>query len=81
MKRIAKNHQVICITHLATIAAKGDYNYYIFKTSEDNTTKTHINQLNEEQIIREIARISNGEITETSLQNAKEMRNTSRKIA
>ena len=81
IKRIAKNQQDICIKQLATIAAKGDYNYYIFKTSEDNTTKTHINQLNEEQIIREIARISNGEITETSLQNAKEMRNTSRKIA
>lgn len=81
MKRIAKNHQVICITHLATIAAKGDYNYYIFKTSEENTTKTHIHQLDEEQTIREIARISNGEITETSLQNAKEMRNMSQKIA
>ncbi len=81
MKKIAQNHQVICITHLATIAAKGDYNYYIFKSSENNMTKTQINQLNEEQVIREIARISNGEITETSIQNAREMRNMSQKIA
>ncbi len=81
MKKIAQNHQVICITHLATIAAKGDYNYYIYKSSENNMTKTQINQLNEEQVIREIARISNGEITETSIQNAREMRNMSQKIA
>ena len=81
MKKIAKHHQVICITHLATIAAKGDYNYYIFKSSENNTTKTYIHQLNEEQTIHEIARISNGEITETSLQNAREMRKISQKIA
>ena len=81
MKKIAKNHQVICVTHLATIAAKGDNNYYIFKSNEENNTKTHINRLNEEQTIREIARISNGEITETSIQNAKEMRKLSRRIA
>lgn len=81
MKKIAKNHQVICITHLATIAAKGDHNFYIFKTNEHNTTKTHIKELNEEQIIQEIARISNGEITKTSLQNAKEMREIAQKIA
>lgn len=81
MKKIAKNHQVICVTHLATIAAKGDYNYYIFKTNEENTTKTHIHQLDEEQTIREIARISNGEITQMAIQNAKEMREMSKKIA
>ena len=81
MKKIAKKHQVICVTHLATIAAKGDYNYYIYKDLEENITKTHVIQLNEEQTIREIARISNGEITETSLQNAQEMRKLSKKIA
>ena len=81
MKKIAKTHQVICITHLATIAAKGDFNYYIYKSNEGNFTKTHVNQLTEEQTIHEIARISNGEITETSLKNAREMRNVSQKIA
>lgn len=81
MKKIAKNHQVLCVTHLATIAAKGDYNYYISKTVVGDSTKTQINQLNEEQTIHEIARIANGEITETSLKNAKEMREISKKIA
>ena len=42
MKQIAKNHQVLCITHLASIAAKGDYNYYISKEVIDNNTKTKI---------------------------------------
>ena len=81
MKKIANKHQVICVTHLATIAAKGEYNYYIFKDSEANTTKTHVKQLNEEQTINEIARIANGEITEISIQNARELRNMSKKIA
>lgn len=81
MKKIAKTHQVICVTHLATIAAKGDYNYYIFKDTDGNITKTHVTELNEEQTIREIARIANGEITEISIQNAKELRNMTKKIA
>ncbi len=81
MKKIAKNHQVICVTHLATIAAKGDCNYYIYKSNEENCTKTHVERLTEEETIREIARISNGEITETSLEHAREMRNLSQKIA
>ena len=81
MKKIAKNHQVIWVTHLATIAAKGDYNYYIYKESDENITRTYINQLNEEETIQEIARISNGEITEISIKNAKEMREISKKIA
>ena len=81
MKKIAKTHQVICVTHLATIAAKGDYNYYIFKDTDGSITKTHVTELNEEQTIREIARIANGEITEISIQNAKELRNMTKKIA
>ena len=74
MKLIAKNHQIICITHLATIAAKGDYNYYIFKQINNGKTTTNIELLNEERTIQEIARISNGEITKVAIQNAEELR-------
>ena len=81
MQKIARNHQVICVTHLATIAAKGDYNYFIFKETKGNTTKTCINQLDENQTVKEIARIANGEITKTSIENAREMRKLSKKIA
>ena len=75
MKAIAKNHQVICITHLATITAKGDYNYYISKQVVEGKTKTLVKQLNEEEVIKEIARISSGNITDISIKHAKELRN------
>lgn len=81
MKQISKNHQVICVTHLATIAVKGDFNYYISKEAEEGKTRTHIKQLNENEIIREVARIANGEITEMSIKHAEEMRKTAKMIA
>ena len=45
MKQIAKIHQIICVTHLATIAAKGDSNYFISKEVENEKTKTNISLL------------------------------------
>lgn len=74
MKSISKSHQVICVTHLAPIAAKGDYNYFISKNTENNKTKTSIKELNENEVIREIARISSGSISEAALEHAKELR-------
>ncbi len=52
MKQIASHHQVLCVTHLAPIAAKGDYNYYISKSVINETTKTSVNKLNEEEVLR-----------------------------
>lgn len=75
MKQIAKHHQVLCVTHLAPIAAKGDYNYYISKKVVNETTKTNIKLLNEEETIREIARIASGEVTNIALEHAKQLRN------
>lgn len=46
LKTISKNHQVIIVTHLASIAAKGDSNYYIYKEVEVDNTKTRIKNLN-----------------------------------
>ena len=77
MKEIAKNHQVVCITHLPSIAAKGDYNYYIHKQTKENKTYTNVRQLNEEEAIEEIARISSGEITEIAKAHARELRKAS----
>ena len=74
LKSISKKHQVLCVTHLGSIAAKGNYNYYISKNVKDNKTKTNIELLNEEKTIREIARIVSGKITEISLKNAMELR-------
>lgn len=75
MKNIAQKHQVLCVTHLASIAAKGDYNYYISKEVNNEKTSTKIKLLNEDETIKEIARIASGSATEVALQHAKELRN------
>ncbi len=74
MRKIANTHQILAITHLANIAAKADYNYYISKIVENEKTKTTIKKLNEKETINEIARISNGELTKTAIEHAKELR-------
>ncbi|MFR5684951.1 MAG: DNA repair protein RecN, partial [Clostridia bacterium] len=74
LKKIAKNHQVLCVTHLASIAAAGDHNYYIFKKVYEQKTKTEVKTLDEQETLSEIARISSGDITEISLNHAKELR-------
>lgn len=74
MKNIAKKHQILCVTHLASIAAKGEYNYYISKEVNNNKTSTKIKLLTEEETIKEIARIASGDITEIALKHAMELR-------
>lgn len=74
IKNIAKNHQVLCVTHLASIAAKGDYNYYISKNVVDGHTRTCVKMLDEEGVIKEIARIASGDITKIALEHAQELR-------
>lgn len=73
MKQISKNHQIICVTHLATIAAKGDSNYYINKEIKEGKTKTNVSLLTDNKLVEEIARIASGEITNVSIQYAKEL--------
>ena len=75
MAVIGRNHQVICITHLAQIAAMADSHYAIEKNVVDGKTKTMISLLNKEQEIAELARILGGAmITETVMQSAAEMK-------
>ena len=75
IKNISETHQVLCISHLAPIAAKADFNYYISKTVKNERTNTEVKLLNEQETIYEIARISSGEINEVTLQYASELRN------
>ncbi len=75
MKQIAKNVQVIAITHLPQVAAAADHHYHIEKTQIDNRTKTTIRTLSETDRIQAIAAmISGDEVTEHSLKSAKELR-------
>lgn len=74
LKGISVSHQVLCISHLASIAAIADYNYYISKHILNERTNTNVKLLNEEESIREIARISSGEINELTLKYAEKLR-------
>ncbi|MBQ8591322.1 MAG: DNA repair protein RecN [Lachnospiraceae bacterium] len=72
---LGRTHQIICITHLPQIAAMADVHFLIEKSSESGVTTTQIYEIEEEDIIRELARLSGGmEMTETVLQNAREMK-------
>lgn len=81
LKIISNKHQVLIVTHLANIAAKGDYNYYIHKEVEENKTKTKIDLLNEEQTLKEVARIASGKVTKETIEHAKILRGENKKIA
>ena len=74
LKTISKNHQVFCITHQPILTAIADYNYMVYKITDKISTITKIKLLNEEERIEEIARISTGEITKSSIEHATELR-------
>ena len=75
LKAIAKKHQVMCISHLPNIAASADYNYFISKKVQEERTKTDVKLLDEEEVIKEIARISSGEVNDITLKYAYDLRN------
>ncbi len=65
---------MICVTHLAQVAAYGTHHNRIYKTVEQDRTYTHVEELDREQRVRELARITAGEnITSIALENAREM--------
>ena len=73
---IGRKHQVICITHLAQIAAMADTHFAIEKRVDSGKTKTEISKLTEEQSIQELARILGGaKITDKVIESAMEMKN------
>lgn len=74
LREISSSHQIICITHLPQIAACGDANYRICKETDANSTYTHVDRLDEEAAVDEIARLLGGEIiTETTRRSAREL--------
>lgn len=75
MALISKNHQLICITHLPQIAAMADKHFVIEKQVKENKTHTSVRKLNSEEEIKELARMLGGvSITETTMENAREMK-------
>ncbi len=75
MMLIGKNRQVICITHLAQIAAMADSHFRIEKQVEQGGTKTQVRKLSQKESVEELARILGGAaITDAVLKNAEEMK-------
>ena len=74
LAEVAQHRQVICVTHLAPVAACAAHHYRIYKTVEEGRTFTRVEELDHEERVRELARIMVGDhITESALQSAEEM--------
>lgn len=74
LQSLARNHQVISITHLPQIAAKGDHNYRIYKESNDSETFAYVDEITGEDKLMEIARLLGGtKITKATIENARDL--------
>ena len=71
--KISKTIQIIAVTHSAQIAAFADSQFLIEKTEANESTKTEIKKIENEELTREISRLSGGEESEYSLKHAEEM--------
>lgn len=81
LREIARDKQILCITHLPQIAAMADTAYRIFKHSDDSSTYTHIEKLDSSAQIDEIARLIGGEsITDATRKNAEELIESAKNI-
>lgn len=81
MAVLGERHQIICITHLAQIAAMADTHYVIEKINEKEKVHTRIRALSEEQSIAELSRILSGaKITKNVMVSAAEMKEMAKKI-
>jgi DNA repair protein RecN (Recombination protein N) len=76
MQKIGNEKQLIAITHLPQVAAKGSHHYMIYKEIRSGKTNTLIKQLNRDERVNELAKLLSGkEITTTAIKNAKELLN------
>lgn len=72
LQQLGNNAQIICITHLAQVAAKGKHHLKVTKTQHQDQPTAHIEHLDEQERIKEIARMSGGEtITQSTWEHAK----------
>jgi DNA repair protein RecN (Recombination protein N) len=74
MKQMAKNHQVIAISHLPQIAAQGSAHYFVYKDDSSTRAVSRIKKLSSDERIKEIAQMIGGEKpSESAIKNAKEL--------
>ena len=74
MQKLGEKMQVVTITHLPQIAAKGSSHYYVYKFDDKDTTETNIRKLNQEERVMEIAQMLSGsELTDAALEHARNL--------
>ncbi len=74
MKEMAKNHQVLAISHLPQVAAKGDAHYFVYKDNSSAKSVSRIRQLSEDERVEEIAKMIGGnKPSSIAYENAKEL--------
>ena len=73
MANIARDIQVLTITHLSAVAACARTHFYIYKAENSGMTTTLIRKLDQEEIIRELATISSADVTDSALKAAEEL--------
>ncbi|MDR2908279.1 MAG: DNA repair protein RecN [Oscillospiraceae bacterium] len=81
LSEVSRGRQVICVTHLAQVAAFADRHFFIYKEVEEGRTHTRVEELAEGKRAVELARITMGEsITETAVNNARELIELAKRI-
>ena len=78
--KVSRGRQVLCVTHLAQIAGMADIHLQISKSELNGRTITKITRLNDEERVKEIARMASGEESAISINNAREMISSANKF-
>ena len=74
MRKLARSHQIICITHLPQIASSGHHHFLVEKQTDGHSTTTTIRALNEQERVEQIARLIGGEsLSDAHLTSATEL--------
>lgn len=74
LRKLGNSTQVMCVTHLPQVAAQGHQQLFVNKLTDGETTETTMRELNDEQRVRELARLLAGDtLTDSAIANAQEM--------
>ncbi len=74
LKQLGQSHQILCVTHLAQVAAQGNHHFKVAKTQMNGKTSSDVSSLGRQERIEEIARMLGGTtITDTTRRHAREL--------
>jgi DNA repair protein RecN (Recombination protein N) len=74
MMAMSRNHQLITISHLPQIAAKGDAHYFVYKDNSNKKTVSNVKKLDDDERVEEIAKMIGGaKPSKIALENAQEL--------